>query len=88
MLAALAAYVIIAPEIRFVALAAVLATWLFSFVNRSGYVPVLASGFVLAISVDSPFGLAQPVVRWETIRAEGQFRLNAWFTTMKDASAR
>jgi len=48
-LAALAAYVIIAPDLRFVVLAAVLATWLFSFVNRSGYVPVLASGFVLAI---------------------------------------
>ncbi len=48
-LAALAAYVLIAPDLRFVALAAVLATWLFSFVNRSGYVPVLASGFVLAI---------------------------------------
>jgi uncharacterized membrane protein len=48
-LTALAAYVLIAPDLRFVALAAVLATWLFSFVNRSGYVPVLASGFVAAI---------------------------------------
>jgi hypothetical protein len=36
-------------DLRLVALAAVLSTWLFSVVHRSGFQPVLASGFVLSI---------------------------------------
>jgi urea transporter len=48
-LAALAAYVIVAADLRLVVLASVLATWLASYVYRGAPVPVLASGFVLAI---------------------------------------
>jgi urea transporter len=48
-LAALAAYVIVAADLRLVVLASVLATWLASYVYRGAPVPVLASGFVLAV---------------------------------------
>jgi urea transporter len=48
-LAALAAYVIVAPDLRLVVLGSVLATWLASYVYRGAPVPVLASGFVLAV---------------------------------------
>jgi urea transporter len=48
-LAALAAYSIVAPDLRLVALAAVLSTWLSSYVYRGAPVPLLASGFVLSI---------------------------------------
>jgi urea transporter len=48
-LAALAAYVIVAPDLRLVVLSSVLATWLASYVYRGAPVPVLASGFVLAV---------------------------------------
>jgi urea transporter len=48
-LAALAAYNLIAPDLRLVALASVLSTWLASYVYRGAPVPVLASGFVLSI---------------------------------------
>jgi len=47
-LAALAAYVIIAADLRLAALGSLLATWLFSYVHRGAPVPALASGFVLA----------------------------------------
>jgi urea transporter len=48
-LAALAAYAVISKDLRLVLLASVLATWLFSYVNREWPAPALASGFVLAI---------------------------------------
>jgi len=48
-LAALAAYVLVAADLRLVVLGSVLATWLASYVYRGVPVPVLASGFVLAI---------------------------------------
>jgi urea transporter len=48
-LAALAAYVLVAPDLRLVVLGSVLATWLASYVYRGAPVPVLASGFVLAV---------------------------------------
>ncbi len=48
-LAALAAYNLIAADLRLVVLASVLSTWLASYVYRGAPVPVLASGFVLAI---------------------------------------
>ncbi len=48
-LAALAAYVIVAADLRLVVLGSVLATWLASYLYRGAPVPVLASGFVLAI---------------------------------------
>jgi urea transporter len=48
-LAALAAYVIVAADLHLVVLGSILATWLASYVYRGAPVPVLASGFVLAI---------------------------------------
>ena len=48
-LAALAAYTMVAADLRLVVLGSVLATWLASYVYRGAPVPVLASGFVLAI---------------------------------------
>ena len=48
-LAAVAAYVVIAEDLRMSVLAAVLATWIFSVINRNAPFPALASGFVLTI---------------------------------------
>ena len=48
-LAAMATYVIVAPDLRLVVLGSILATWLGSYVYRGAPVPVLASGFVLAV---------------------------------------
>jgi urea transporter len=48
-LAALAAYVIVAPDLRLVVLGSLMATWLAAFVYHRWEIPVLASGFVLAI---------------------------------------
>jgi urea transporter len=59
-LAALAAYVIIAPDLRLAVLGSVLATWLASYVYRGAPVPVLASGFVLAIWVMILLGWLNP----------------------------
>ena len=59
-LASLAAYAVISEDLRLVALAAVLSTWLFSFVHRSGLLPVLASGFVLSIWIILLLGWFSP----------------------------
>jgi urea transporter len=60
-LGALAAYVLVAPDLRLVVLASVLATWLASYVYRGAtVVPVLASGFVLAIWVMLLLGCLNP----------------------------
>ncbi len=59
-LAALAAYVIIAPDLRLVVLGSVLGTWLASYVYRGAPVPVLASGFVLAIWAILALGWLNP----------------------------
>ncbi len=48
-LAALAAYVLVAADLRLAILGSLLATWLASYVYRGFPAPVLASGFVLAI---------------------------------------
>jgi urea transporter len=48
-LAALAAYAIVAADLRFAVLGSLLATWLLSYVARNAPVPFLASGFVLAV---------------------------------------
>jgi urea transporter len=48
-LAALAAYVLVAKDLRLVILAAISATWLASYVYRGMPAPVLASGFVLSV---------------------------------------
>jgi urea transporter len=59
-LGALAAYVIVAADLRLVILAAVLGTWLASYVYRGAPVPVLASGFVLAIWLTLLLGWLSP----------------------------
>jgi urea transporter len=48
-LAALAAYALVAADLRLAVLGSLLATWLLSYVARNAPVPFLASGFVLAI---------------------------------------
>ena len=50
-LAALGASVVIASDLRMAVLAALLATWFFSYINATAPVPALASGFVLAVWV-------------------------------------
>ena len=48
-LAAIAAYALVSADLRFVALAALVATWTFSNVGRNRPAPALASGFVLTV---------------------------------------
>jgi urea transporter len=48
-LAAVATYALIAPDLRVAALASLIATWIFSYVNRNVPAPALASGFVLTV---------------------------------------
>ena len=48
-LAALVTYIIVAQDLRLAALAALLATWIFSSITRSAPFPALASGFVLSV---------------------------------------
>jgi urea transporter len=48
-LAAIATYALIAPDLRLSALAALISTWIFSYVGRHMPAPALASGFVLTV---------------------------------------
>jgi urea transporter len=48
-LAAIATYVLVAPDLRLSALAAFFATWIFSYLGRHVPAPALASGFVLTV---------------------------------------
>jgi urea transporter len=48
-LAAIATYALIAEDLRLTALAALVATWIFSYVGRHMPAPALASGFVLTV---------------------------------------
>lgn len=48
-LAAMATYALVSADLRMAALAALGATWIFSFVSRLGVAPALASGFVLTV---------------------------------------
>lgn len=48
-LAAMATYALVSTDLRMAALAALSATWIFSFVSRLGVAPALASGFVLTV---------------------------------------
>jgi urea transporter len=59
-LAALAAYVVVAADLRLAALAALVSTWIFSFVSRHAPVPALASGFVLTVWVILLMGWLNP----------------------------
>jgi len=69
-LAALAAYILVAPDLRLVVLGSVLGTWLASYVYRGAPVPVLASGFVLAIWLMLLLGWLNP--RFAQRRAKGE----------------
>ena len=84
-LAALAAYVVIEADLRLVALGAILATWLASYVHRAAFVPVLASGFVIAIwgilllgRINSRFNAVQTEPKVEPNNPGGQ-KLDAIF---------
>ena len=59
-LAALAAYVVVAEDLRLAALAALVSTWIFSFVAKNAPVPALASGFVLTVWVILAMGWLNP----------------------------
>ncbi|MFL6661306.1 MAG: urea transporter [Rhizobacter sp.] len=59
-LAALAAYVVVAADLRLAALAALVSTWIFSFIGRHAPVPALASGFVLTVWVILLMGWLNP----------------------------
>ncbi len=48
-LAALGTAVVLEGDLRMAVLAAILATWFFSYINRNAPVPALASGFVIAV---------------------------------------
>ena len=48
-LAAVATYEVVAPDLRLAILAAMGSTWVFSFINRNWPAPALASGFVLTV---------------------------------------
>jgi urea transporter len=48
-LAAVATYELVAADLRLALLAAITATWIFSFINRTWPSPALASGFVLTV---------------------------------------
>lgn len=65
-LAALAAYILIAADLRLVILASLLATWLASYVYRGFSSPVLASGFVLTIWLIVFLGWLNPRFNGET----------------------
>ena len=69
-LAALAAYVIIAADLRLVVLGSILATWLASYVYRGAPVPVLASGFVLAIWAMQLLGWLNPRFAARSVEAK------------------
>jgi urea transporter len=56
-------YVIIASDLRLVVPGSILATWLGSYVYRGAPVPVLASGFVLAVWTILALGWLNPTVR-------------------------
>ena len=70
-LAALAAYILVAPDLRLVVLGSVLGTWLASYVYRGAPVPVLASGFVLAIWLMLLLGWLNPRFAQGRAKVEG-----------------
>jgi urea transporter len=69
-LAALAAYIVVAADLRFVALGSLLSTWLASYVYRGAPVPVLASGFVLAVWLMLFLGWANPWFAGKPVKIE------------------
>jgi urea transporter len=71
-LAALAAYVIVAADLRLVVLGSILATWLASYVYRGAPVPVLASGFVLAIWTMLLLGSINPRLAAKPLEAKSE----------------
>jgi urea transporter len=59
-LAAMATYALVAADLRLAVLAAVVATWIFSYVGRHMPAPALASGFVLTVWVILLLGWLNP----------------------------
>jgi urea transporter len=71
-LAALAAYAIVAADLRLAVLGSILATWLASYVYRGAPVPVLASGFVLAIWTTLLLGWLNPRFAPKPVEAKSE----------------
>jgi len=73
-LAAVATYALIAPDLRLAALAAFIATWIFSYVNRNSPAPALASGFVLTVWTIMLVGRINPRFNGEVAEAPPEVR--------------
>jgi urea transporter len=67
-LAAVATYALVAADLRLAALAALVATWIFSYVGRQVPAPALASGFVLTVWVILLLGMFNPRFNGEVAR--------------------
>ena len=63
-LAALVVYIVVEPDIRLAALGAFIATWIFSYMNRSFPAPALASGFVLGVWAVMVLGWLNSQLSW------------------------
>jgi len=70
-LAAMATYTLVAPDLRLAAMASVFATWIFSYVGRSMPSPALASGFVLTVWLILLLGWLNPRFNGEKTRVIG-----------------
>jgi urea transporter len=68
-LGAMATYALVAPDLRLAAMAAVFATWIFSYVGRNMPAPALASGFVLTVWLIILLGWLNPRFNEEKARA-------------------
>lgn len=69
-LASLAAYALVGKDLRFAALAALISTWIFSYVGRHAPAPALASGFVFAVWIILLAGSFSPYFAGETARQQ------------------
>jgi urea transporter len=67
-LGAMATYALVAPDLRLAAMAAVFATWIFSYVGRNMPAPALASGFVLTVWLIILLGWLNPRFNEEKAR--------------------
>jgi urea transporter len=70
-LAGVATYVLVAADLRLSVLAAVVATWIFSYVARHVPAPALASGFVLSVWLILFLGRLNPWFNGEAPQGSG-----------------
>lgn len=67
-LAAIATYALVSTDVRLAALAALFATWIFSYVGHNAPVPSLASGFVFTVWIILALGWLSPRFNGEAIQ--------------------